>query len=149
MTRFTTTTAIILTAAFATLLAHLHTPSEPVISRFDESQFDDKTQERIVCYHCFKGTLTTTLDLLANGKISLEDARNRIYESALHYNPDYLKQIAMSERGTTPQERVARNLIGHLKSQEERTPTLSARIFALQIELADMQRRADPSVPQS
>jgi hypothetical protein len=148
MTRFSTLSAIVLTGAFATLLANLHTP-QPVISRYDESQFDEKIQERIVCYCCFKSTLTTTLDLLAHGKISLEEARNRVCESALHYNPEYFKHIAAAERGTTPQEHVARNLIGHLKNREEMMPTLNVRIFALEIEFAEMQRRVDPSIPQS
>jgi hypothetical protein len=148
MTRFATISAIFLTGAFATLLVNLQTPSQSM-GRFDESQLNDKTQERIVSYYCFKSTLTTTLELLALGKTSLEEARNRVYESALHYHPGYLKHIAECERGTTSQERVARNLIGHVRSLEEKDPTLDVRVFALEIEFADMQRRVDAGVPQS
>jgi hypothetical protein len=136
MTRFATLAAVLLTGAFASLLVMLQTPPQARISRFDEGQFDDETRASVVFYFCFKSTLTTTLDLLARGEIRLEDARTRVYESALRYNPGYLKHIETSERGATARERVARNLIGHLRSVDESDPALQTRIFALEIEFA-------------
>jgi hypothetical protein len=149
MTRFSTISAIFLAGSFATLLVILHTPSQPMKSEFDESQFNVTTQKMVVSYCSFKRTLTATLELLAQGKTSLEEARNRVYESALHYHPGYLEHIAKCERGTTPQERVARNLIGHVRSLEERNPTIYVRVSALEIEFADMQRRVNAGMPQS
>jgi hypothetical protein len=149
MARFTTLSAIFLTGVFTTALANLHTPPQTVTRRLDESQLDDKTREMFVTYHCFKSTLTTTLELLAHGKIRLDDARNRVHESALRYHPAYLKRIESCERGATPQERVARNLIGHVSNLAERDLIIHVRVFALEIEFADLKRQASASGPQS
>jgi hypothetical protein len=149
MTRFSAITAIFLTGVFATTLVSLHTPSQPAISRVDESQFNDRTREMVISYYSFKSTLTSTLDLLTQGKIGLRDARNRVYESALQNHPEYLTHIAKSDGGATPLERVARNLIGHISSGEEMNPTLYVRVFALRIEFAELQRQANAGEPQS
>jgi hypothetical protein len=138
MTRFAIITAVLLTGAFASMLVMLLAPSQATISRYDEGRFDDKTREKVVSSFCFKSTLTTTLELLARGEIRLENARTQVYESALHYHPAYLKHIETSERGATARERVAHNLIGHLRIMDESDPALQARIFALEIELAEL-----------
>jgi hypothetical protein len=138
-----------LTGAFATLLVSLLTPTHSATIRVDACEFDDATRERVVSYHCFKGTLSTALDLLASGDIGLEEARARVYESALCYNPGYLQHLADCERGTTPQERVARNLIGHLRSRLQENPALCLRIQALELELVELRRRASDGEPQS
>jgi hypothetical protein len=149
MTRFSTITALFLTSAFATLLVSLQTPTQSVTIRADATEFDNATREKVVSYHCFKGTLTTTLELLARGEIGLEEARDRVYESALHCNPTYLLHLVNCERGASPQERVARNLIGHLRCQGQIDPATRARIHALERELAELQRRAGDGAPQS
>jgi hypothetical protein len=149
MTRFSTITAIFLTGAFAALLVILHPPTPSVPVRADAGEFDDATRKMVVSYQCFKGTLTTMLELLAVGEIRLEDACDRVYESALCYNPTYLLRIADCEHGATPQERVARNLIGHLRSQCQENPAIRARIHPLELELAELQRRVGDDEPQS
>jgi hypothetical protein len=149
MTRFSTIAAVFLTGAFATLLVSLLTPTHATTIRVDAAEFDDATRERVVSYHCFKGSLSTALELLASGEIGLEEARNRVYESALNYNPGYLQHLADCERGKTPQERVARNLIGHLRSRQAGSSAIRARIHALELELAELQRRASHDEPQS
>jgi hypothetical protein len=142
MTRFSTIAAVFLTGAFVTLLVSLLTPPHSAVIRADACEFDDATRERVVSYHCFKGTFSTALELLANGEIALEEARARVYESALCYNPGYLQHLADCERGATPQERVARNLIGHLRSRQAENPAIRARVHALELELAELRRRA-------
>ncbi len=149
MMRFSTIAAIFLTGAFATLLVSLLTPSPSTNLRADATDFDDATRAKVVSYLCFKGSLTTALDLLARGDIRLEDARDQVYESALCYNPTYLLHIADCERGATPQERVARNLIGHLRCRQQESPAIRLRIHALEVELAELQRRASDAEPQS
>ncbi len=145
MTRFTIISAIFLTGAFTTALANLHMPSQSAQCRFDDTQFDDKTREMVLSYYSFKSTLTATLELLAQGKICLGDAGNQVYEAALCHNPSYLKHLESCEQGTTPRERVARNLIGHLRSSAETNPAICVRIFALEIEFAELQRASPES----
>jgi hypothetical protein len=145
MTRFAAISAIFLTGAFATLLVNLHTPSEPLIGQYDESHCDERTRQKVVSYYLFKSTLTAVLNSLAQGTTSLKEARNQVYESALQYNPEYLRRLAICERGTTPQERVARNLIGHVCGLELTDPTICVRIFALEIEFAEMQQASTES----
>jgi hypothetical protein len=68
----------------------------------------------------------------------IEDATST---AARRNYPCYLNEIAHCEQGSTPQERVARNLIGHLRSHEEFDPILHLRVFALEIEFATLQRK--------
>ena len=149
MTRYSTIAAVFLTGAFATLLVSLLTPTHSTIVRADACEFDDATRERVATYHCFKGAFTTALDLLATGEIRLDEASARVYESAVCFNPTYLHHLNDCERGTTPQERVARNLIGHLRCWQTENPAIRARIHALELELAELQRRTSHGEPQS
>lgn len=136
MTRFSTITAIFLTGAFATLLVNLNAPSQTPLLPFNESALSDETREMLIAYQSFKGTLSATLESLERGEIDLREARDRVYEMALHCNLRYLHHIANSERGSTPQERVARNLIGHLSVLRGSRPALAVRLRALDLELA-------------
>jgi hypothetical protein len=139
MLRFSTWTAVVLTGAFGTMIWGLQsieqaqdTPQPPSAER---------VRELLATYGCFKHTLTVTLCSLENGELPLEEARVRIHDAALRYFPEYLEHIKESERETNEMDRIARNLIGHLR-HDEASITLQLRVLALEVEYAEIQRRA-------
>ena len=123
MNKLTTFVAVMAAAGLATLKVMEDAPPPPKISA-EVTSFDDETTERVITYRCFKDTLESSLQALARGKISLAEATLRVQCAAGWFCPMYLDRIRIAEEGTTPNERVARNLLGHLYSQEELDPHL-------------------------
>ncbi len=91
------------------------------------TDFSDETMAMIIKYRCFKDTLESALQALAQGKISLPEATVRVQYAANGFCPIYLDRIRVAEKGATPQERIARNLVGHIRSQEEANRSLKRR----------------------
>ncbi|HZZ79252.1 MAG TPA: hypothetical protein VFE62_12090 [Gemmataceae bacterium] len=146
MLRFSTFTAVILTGAFGTFLWSLQSADSCPDPLIRPAPSGEKVHELLTSYGCFKQTLTATLYLLENGDIKLEEARTRIYDSSLRYYPDYLEHIKLSEHATTDLDRIARNLIGHLKNGGLMA---DLRVLALEVEYAELQRHASvPSGPR-
>jgi hypothetical protein len=141
MLRFTITAGVVLIGVIATLPAYVPEEQPSPSSVVDESEFNDKTREMVVCYTCFKEALTTTIDLLQEDKITLREARDRVYETAQRHWPEYLVNLERVEQGTTHQERVARNLLGHLRSLAECDLTALPRVRAVEMELTEMIRQ--------
>src|SRR5208282_809053 len=100
-----------------------------------DRQGRDQIGDRLVSYMCFKNTMDTTVELLANGQIHLADACARVHDSAARNHPDYLNFIEVSDPAPTARERIARNIIGHLNSIEGDDAALSARVRTLEREL--------------
>jgi hypothetical protein len=68
---------------------------------------------------------------LGKREINLKEAHARVCGAARRFQPDYLEHLTQVEPGATDAERVAHNLVGHLRSVEELEP----RARALEIEL--------------
>ncbi len=134
MTRFAALFAILLTGALVTIVASSQLQPAPTRNLPDERH--EQIGDMLVSYLCFRNTLTTAVELLASGQIELADACERVHSSATSHHPDYLKNIELSDPAPTTQERIARNLIGHLQSMEGDNPARSARVRALERELA-------------
>ena len=134
MTRFSMISAICLTGAFVTLVATIDTAPDKLMAL--NAERNEKISDMLVSYYCFENTKTTTVELLAKGQISLVEACDLVLESATRHHPDYLTNIEISDPAPTAQERIARNLIGHLRSNEGDGRVLSSRVQALELELA-------------
>jgi len=98
------------------------------------TEFDDPTTELVENYRVFKSTLAATLKELSDRHVDLATATARIHSVAKKHSPIYLDRVCVSDPGATPEERIARNLIGHLVSLEEVEPELAPRIAELKVE---------------
>ncbi len=86
-------------------------------------------------YQSFKEVFDASLVALEKGEITLTDARARVETAARLHNPNYLTYISYYESGKTDEERVARNLAGHLRGTEVFKPHLTERVRELDCEL--------------
>ena len=122
-------TAVLIAGFAAVKMSYIPTPAP--LDWMDEQQF----RERVVNYQCFKQTLEETLISLGKGELNLKDAHARVCAAARRFQPDYLEHLTQVEPGTTDAERVAHNLVGHLRSVE----WLEPRACALEIELHEIR----------
>ena len=99
---------------------------------------DMKVKQQIATYRCFKATLETALESLRKGEIRLKDAHASVYDAARRFNPPYLDRLVMSDLGRTVEERLARNLVGHLQKTARSAPRsdLETELQELLAELA-------------
>lgn len=96
---------------------------------------DREIQERYVAYHAFKQSFDATVDELGKGNLRLRTACARIQGMADAYNATYLIHLPSAESGRTDSERIARNLVGHVRSWQDRKPDYRANLVRLQTEL--------------
>jgi|SRR6516165_3968288 hypothetical protein len=122
--------ATLLTAALIAGFVAVKMSDDPSLKRSPWMD-EQKLQERLRNYQCFKQTLNEALDSLEKGEISLKEAHARVFAAARRFQPEYLEHLSKIEPGTTDDERVARNLVGHLQMAED----LQERSRALKIEL--------------
>lgn len=108
-------------------------PEEP----FDAWVEEQRVEDALVSYQCFKRTFEATLAELQTGDIHLKEAHARVCSAARRYRPDYLVQLQRAEPGNTVEERVAYNLVAHISSLEECAPHLRARRLDLEAQLQE------------
>jgi hypothetical protein len=101
-----------------------------------------RVQERLERYYQFKTAFEANLHALEFGTISLKEAQKRAEAAARENNPEYLCHLIHEERGKTDSERVAQNLVGHLRVDQDLKPERAGRLRALQVELAEFLRAA-------
>lgn len=118
-------TAVLIAGFVAVKMSDMPAPAP--LSWMEDQEF----RERVVNYQCFKQTLEETLVCLGTGELNLSEAHARVCATARRFQPDYLEHLTKVEPGTTDAERVAHNLVGHLRSVEKLKP----RARALEIEL--------------
>ena len=94
-------------------------------------------QQNVHEYYAFKAQFEDTLRMLADDEISLRDAHRRVKSTATHCFPNYLSNLQMSDRGANTDERIARNLVGHIQSLAEFGHASPTRVAALESELAE------------
>ena len=134
MTRVSVFVIVMFTAGLVTL-SWIDEPEKTDEASAAVTQFDEQTMEMVVHYESFKSTLDSALADLEGRRINLSEATIRVYGAAKLHSPVYLDRIRHSDGGKTSEERVARNLIGHLRSFEEMKPRLRDRIEELDSEL--------------
>jgi hypothetical protein len=99
-----------------------------------------EVRELTIRYETFKEIFEDTLTALENGVIDLKTARARVAEAARAYNPDHLVALGQYRYpGTTDEERVGHNLVGHLQERAELNPKLKQRVEKLEMELAEIR----------
>lgn len=137
MMRLTTLVAVMFAAGLATL--KLTDRSEQGLGDQQTiNVFDDKTHEMVLHYGFFKSSFESALRDLGHGRIHLREAVYQVREAGVVYCPIYLNRLAFAEAGATLDERIARNLLGHLRDQETANPRYAGRSTALQVELDAM-----------
>lgn len=97
----------------------------------------EQVQEMVRSYRLFKITFQGTVESLRRHEIALRDAQARVAEASREYNPKYLRWLSIAEKGGTLTERVARNLIGHVRSLEKEHPTRPSPLPELEQELSE------------
>jgi len=98
---------------------------------------DKKVRDQVLHYFAFKQSFEATHLALHRGEITLADACERVNRLAKHYHSAYLLHIGYAEKGTSHEERVARNLIGHVALLDEKSLSSEPRVPQLQVELAE------------
>ena len=99
---------------------------------------EQRVEEAMVSYQCFKLTFEATLAELESGSIRLKEAHARVCSVAQRYRPEYLVQLGSTEPGNTAEERVAYNLVAHISSLAEFSPHLRPRCLDLEKQLQDL-----------
>jgi len=114
----------------------------------DQKLFGNRElDERRLALNRFMEAAEEVEGALVTGRLSLEDAVQRILGAAREHYPQHLEQIAMVEEGDSHEERIARNIAHHIEesavlSQDQK---LRAR---LQAELAELLRKRQKPMPQ-
>lgn len=90
-------------------------------------------------YASFKAVFEKNIEALEQREISLQSAVERILAAARRDFPRYLKRLELYEPGTTDAERVAHNLMGHLRGNAELKASLCERVCALELELVQIR----------
>jgi hypothetical protein len=129
MNKVATILTAVLIAGFAAVKMS-DMPAPAPLNWMDEQEF----RERLANYQCFKQTLEETLISLGKAEINLKEAHARVCGAARRFQPDYLEHLTQVEPGATDAERVAHNLVGHLRSVDELEP----RARALETELHEI-----------
>jgi hypothetical protein len=130
-----TCVAIMLVAGFATvMLVDMETEArrESLSEAFARER---KLQERCVNYFAFKHSFDSTLAQLREGAISLTEACERVDRLATEFNPNFFEHLTYIENGASNDERLARNLVGHVHSVVDMFPISDSRLTDLNTEL--------------
>ena len=142
MMRFSTLSAILLTGAFVTLLVNMQSPEQqPYPVAVPDGYYNQNLQELAISYGCFKNTLNTTLDDLLSTDLKLEEACDQVHKSALSHFPNYLKNIEITDPAPNAEQRICRNLIGHLRGIDDPGAKLAPRIQELEKQFAALKAR--------
>lgn len=116
--------------------------------RFEAPQLwldeDRDVRELVFRYQSFKEIFDDTLENLGHGKIDLRTARTRVEAASRCYWPAHVEFLTFAENGSTSEERIARNLVEHLRSVQNLEPHLKPRVRELEIELAELLREGRP-----
>ena len=135
MTKTTTCFAIILVAGFAMLkLIDIQVDGRDSLPEIVAQ--DQQVQEPAVNYYTFKVAFDATLVSLRSGEMTLADAIEHVDGVATRYNSDYFRHLQHSETGASKDERIARNLVGHVACFEEVIPNPNSRLPLLEVELS-------------
>jgi predicted small metal-binding protein len=96
-----------------------------------------EVRERFVRYRVFKDALESALADLAERKIALKEAQVRVSDAARDYQPEHFFYLRCWEQGDSDDERVARNLVGHIRESHGDCvlPELETEMEHLVIEL--------------
>jgi len=89
-------------------------------------------------YRCFKRTLESAQQSLANGNMRLRDACANVTSAAREFWPVYLIHLKTSEPGDSDEERVVHNLVGHVCELTQRFRLPAGRLTALNAELQEL-----------
>ena len=106
----------------------------------DSLQEDTKLQEKLDHYQLFKTSFDATLLALESGAISLSEAQTQTLGAARENHPAYLGHLIHEEAGNTDAERVAQNLVGHLRTDLDPGPERALRLRGLENELIQFKR---------
>jgi hypothetical protein len=98
---------------------------------------DKRVREQELNYYAFKHSFESTILSLRRNEMTLADALERVNDLAKRYNCDYVRHLTLVETGITQDERVARNLVGHVAALEEADPSVESHLPQLQVELAE------------
>ena len=96
---------------------------------------DQRVHEQSVRYYHFKGTFQATIEALARGEMTLREGQARVLTLAHEFNPDYLNHLKLSEVGASDEERLARNLVAHVRFLEEILPNPDSHLPELEADL--------------
>jgi hypothetical protein len=99
---------------------------------------DQVTRQKWLAYQRFKAVLEATLDYLAAGDIPLKEACRRVHQAAKFDCPTYIRVLPRTDWGKTIQERIARNLLAHVRDQARIHPRFRSRVAALETELQEL-----------
>lgn len=134
MSRFLTVAAVMTIAGLATaqwIDGSVRQPRNPgkVV------QFDCATIELTFHYQTFKDTLEAAVSDLAAGRVRLRKAACSVREMADLHCPTYLDRLKVVEPGASDEERIAHNLIGHLRDRGFVEPEMLDRAEEVECEL--------------
>ncbi len=127
----------ILTAVLIAVFVAVKMSDTPAPGQLDWTD-EEVLRERLVNYRCFKRSFEETVESLGKGELNLKEAQARVCAAARRFHPDYLEHITHEEPGARDAERVAQNLVGHLRNRQEFQP----RACALEIELHELREEA-------
>jgi hypothetical protein len=132
-------TIILATTIGALRMLHVSTVEETPLMDAAEQR---RMAELAINYGLFKNGFQSTLQALGRREITLAEAHARIRALSLQYYPAYLEHLKLCEEGASTEERVARNLIGHIDSLVEfdlsskpHLPTIEAELACFLFEL--------------
>jgi hypothetical protein len=111
--------------------------SEP-ISLQEALSNEQQVKDVLTQYRIFKSTLHATIDSLRCGEIRLKEAHAIVREASNRYYPKYLKMLSWSDKGESTDERLARNLAGHVHSLEHVYPTQPSPLAGLDEDLREL-----------
>jgi len=99
------------------------------------AQFDHETMKLTFHYQTFKDTLQSAVNDLAAGRVRLRQATHAVRAMADVHCPVYLDRLKLVEPGTSDDERIAHNLIGHLRDRGLVEPEMLERAERVECEL--------------
>jgi hypothetical protein len=139
MNKFAILLTTVLAAGFVGLKM-METPS----GEFSWSD-EQKLQEKLATYRCFKQTLETSVDELGKGEIRLREAHARVLEAARRFHPEFFAHLIRAEPGNSDEQRVAHNLVEHVRSVEEMDPNVRRQLPELEMELQELLMENSPA----
>jgi hypothetical protein len=98
---------------------------------------EQKLTNVLTQYRAFKGTLEATVESLRHGHVHLKEALAIVREASTRHHPKYLSHLVHYDKGATTDERLARNLIGHVHTIEKFHPTQPSPLPGLDQELRE------------
>ena len=142
MIRTTMFAAILLTAGLVTINQTNNQAQQQQCCE-EVKVFDADTAEMAAHYGAFKTILCQNVDALSQRTTTMAEAVQQVRQAAGRHSPIYLERIARSESGDSVDERIARNLFGHVESFTEVNPDLVPRVAELHTELEAFLRNLE------